>query len=209
VIHAVRPSRLEHARPGDPRSGRENPRLPTGNLRGLGVVGIAKQFTEHDTQMDQSLPQILGGGIAPPGICSDLLGRAVMIQRGRVCYGQVRRNLVRILSRIPALLHDRCQQILAIDDRMHRLVNETLLHGPPLSGVLSPRAGAQWADAEALHTPFPPGQFRGGPEPAVLLPHDAVVLGAEALLKTAARHGHRKEHQHHDCDHHDDRDGCG
>src|SRR5215467_16126960 len=100
--------------------------------------------------MDQRLPQILRGSIAPLGVCADLLGRAVVAQRGRMGYGQVRRDLVSILGRIPPFLHDRRQQFVTIADRMQRLVNETLLHGPPLSGILGPRAGAQWADAEAL-----------------------------------------------------------
>jgi hypothetical protein len=198
-----------HTRPGNPRPAPKNPRPRLGRFRGLGVARLAEQFAEHNTQMNERLPQILRGSIAPLGVSADLLGRTVVAQRGSMCHGQVRPDLVGVLGRIPSLLHDRRQQTLAINNRMQRLVNETLLHGPPFSGVLGPRAGAQWPDTEALHTPFPPGQFRCGPELAALLPHDPVVLGAEALLKTAARHGHRKEHQHHDGDHHDDRDGCG
>jgi hypothetical protein len=132
-----------HTRPGNLRPAPRSPRPRLDRLRGLGVAGLTEQFAEHNTQMEECLPQTLRGSIAPLGVSADLLGRAVVAQRGRVCHGQVRRDLVSVFGRIPPFLHDRRQQTLAINERMQRVVNETLLYGPPFSDVLAPHAGAQ------------------------------------------------------------------
>src|SRR6266536_4384497 len=147
-----------------------------------------EQLLEERAVVHERDPRVLGGGLAAGARDRDRMRGTVVLDHVRMIDREIRRALLEVVDRIAALAHELLDQGVSLQDRLVRIVHETLLDRPPACGEAAAGGRPEMAHLELL-TPRPLLAAVGAGLPRSRVAAVAVDSGSEGSPQPEPPHG--------------------